>query len=496
MKIGRLSDVLALLQKVFSDRRTLGGIAVLVASWYATKRLRRRTLPAFHSVPGSFFLGVVNQIGPNGRDFAKKLDEWSVKHGQEGVFEISMLGKRQLVICDWTLARHVLSLRPFKVCKPTLYKHVGMGENAGIFFSEGSQWKRERRLMAPAFNRKNVDSYAPAVEKMVDQFLSLLEADAALAAKVNFSHRIVRLTSDVIMRVASGMDQGIQCNPESPIPLDTQKFIDGVATRFLSPVPYWRILGDVDGVDGTKNRLSDAMKKAMVQTAGTAANTILEKLRQAEGDKMSSDELAGNLRVLLVAGTDTTSKALAWAFYFLSKDQGLQARAWNEVKRLPDGVWGPDQLDNARLIQGIWREVLRKKGPAPWDEFETAEPVELAGRVIPPGCEILVNYRHILHTAPELKAALGSDLDEFRPERWIASDGSLVKVPELDALSFGHGQRICLGMRLADFEGLLVLARVLQRFHLQPWDGPELEERTGFVLEPAEDVKIAVTRRQ
>merc|ERR1712045_881256 len=100
------------------------------------------------------------------------------------------------------------------------------------------------------------------------------------------------------------------------------------------------------------------------------------------------------------------------------------------------------------------------------------------------------------HTAPELKAALGSDLDEFRPERWIAGDGSLVTVPALDSLAFGHGQRICLGMRLAEFEGLLVLARVLQRFVIQQWEGPPLDEKTGFTTEPAEDVRIALQLRE
>merc|ERR1719330_2075953 len=126
----------------------------------------------------------------------------------------------------------------------------------------------------------------------------------------------------------------------------------------MSPVPYWRILGDVDGMDAAGKRLNKVMKDAMMKTAGSGAATILEKLRQAEGGKMSSEELEGNLRVLLIAGTDTTSKSLAWAFYFLSKDQDLQARALSEVKTLPGGVLGPEQLDSARLMQAIWREVL------------------------------------------------------------------------------------------------------------------------------------------
>merc|ERR1719220_1081018 len=160
------------------------------------------------------------------------------------------------------------------------------------------------------------------------------------------------------MSVSSGMDHGIQRHSASSIPVDTQKFIDGMGSRIFSPVPYLRIFGDIDGVDATDKRLREVMKDAMTKTAGNGTATVVEKLRQAEGVKMSSEELAGNLRTLLVAGTDTTSKALAWAFYFLAKDQDLQARAFKEVKTLPEGVWGPDQLDSARLVHAIWREVL------------------------------------------------------------------------------------------------------------------------------------------
>ena len=38
------------------------------------------------------------------------------------------------------------------------------------------------------------------------------------------------------------------------------------------------------------------------------------------GDKFTNRELLDNILVLLIAGTDTTSTALGWVFYHLSKD--------------------------------------------------------------------------------------------------------------------------------------------------------------------------------
>jgi cytochrome P450 len=35
-------------------------------------------------------------------------------------------------------------------------EHAAKGMVQGVFFSEGEQWKRERRLISPAFNAKSV----------------------------------------------------------------------------------------------------------------------------------------------------------------------------------------------------------------------------------------------------------------------------------------------------------------------------------------------------
>lgn len=71
-----------------------------------------------------------------------------------------------------------------------------------------------------------------------------------------------------------------------------------------------------------------------------------------------------------------------------------------------------------------------------------------------------MNYRHVLHTAPEVKSKLGEDLHVFRPSRWIGPEG-LVKCPPFDSLPFGNGARLCLGKQLADYEGRLVIAEAM-----------------------------------
>lgn len=274
--------------------------------------------------------------------------------------------------------------------------------------------------------------------------------------------------------------------------------LDGVMMRLLAPFPYWKVPGlgnAIDGADRAADRLAEAMVEGMNQMAGSGAATIAEKLRESQ-ETMCLDELSGNLRVLLVAGTHTTSKTLSWAFYYLARDTELQDRVAIEIQaQLPNGTVSPGHLNALPLVNAVWLETLRVKMPAPFEEFHNDEPVTIAGREVPAGTDIYVLYRYLLHSASEVKKALGDDLDKFRPERWLAVDGGFIKLPPFDTFAFGHGPRICLGMRLADYEGRLVIAKVLKRFRLKQWEGPELAERDSFFLEPAADVKIGIEVR-
>jgi len=474
----------------------IGAAIMATASCVLTRLLRRR--PArFSEVPGFFLIGVASQVGPGITHWAKKIDEWAKTFGHEGAFEFNLLGERYVVPCDWEDAKKVLLSRPVKVTKPKVYGSIGWIAHGGVFFSEGESWKRERRLVSPAFNAKNIDSYTPAIQETVDALLNKLEEDRSRNQLTNFSDLFTLFASDVIVKVSTGLDLGILKDGKSEIYKNVDRLFAALAFRMSMPLPYWKApwLGNlIDGGDGAKRRIIQTMTGAMEKMAGSGVSTIVEKLREAQGDKLTKEEVADILVALLAAGTDTTSKALSWAFYFLSLNPDLQDKVAAEARGL-NGIVSPEQLKALTLANAVWLETLRVKGPVPFDIFTNDETLIIAGREVLPGTSILVPYRYLLHSAAEVNDALGADLDKFRPERWIGADGNIIKVPTFGTMFFGHGARICLGMKLADYEGPLVIAKVLQRFQLKRWQGPELTEKCGFVLEPATEVRIAMQAR-
>eukprot|EP00439_Symbiodinium_sp_Y106_P053597 s5196_g7.t1 len=327
--------------------------AAMVLRWWLQPKIER-----FRVVPGVWLLGVLPQLGPGGKDTAKKLDEFSELHGDEGVFEMNLAGSRLVVCCSWEAISSVLSLRPFKVTKPSSLSSAANGVIEGVFFSEGDRWKRERRsldrIMAPAFNAKNVGSYAPAICEITEKFLAALDADCKSKGETNFSdtwpHSLALIkellpmyTADVLCKTAFGQELRMLETRDSSLVKDVHRLMDCLGTRMASPtlgqdfvdqpscgdlkrIPYWKIPFLGRFLDGGERATKD-VGKSMV----------------ALMDRQAGQELVGNLEVLFAAGTDTTSQALSWAFYHLARLPELQQALAEEVKSLP-GVLTLEQL--------------------------------------------------------------------------------------------------------------------------------------------------------
>jgi len=224
--------------------------------------------------------------------------------------------------------------------------------------------------------------------------------------------------------------------------------------------------------------------------------TILGKLEDAEGEKLSHDEVLGNVLLLFIAGVDTTSITLSWAFYFLAQHQDIQQQVAQEViTKTPTGIITVDQLEQLHLVQALWAETLRFHPTVPLLGLAAAESIELLGQTVPAGTKILMLTRAVADKCLE-EMDLGDDLNAFKPSRWIGPSGGFI--PEGRALKnnfFGGGVRACPGRRLAEMEGLLFLAEFLRRFQVSGATPGIGEFYTGFVQAPTQGIKLYFTAR-
>ncbi len=171
--------------------------------------------------------------------------------------------------------------------------------------------------------------------------------------------------------------------------------------------------------------------------------SALVAAHEADGERLSADELLGNLALLLVAGFETTTNLLANGVHELARSAELRA----EVLR-----------DAPAFVE----ESLRHDSPVQLTERFAGPGLVVAGVPVPEGSEML-----LLLGAANRDPARFADPDRFDPRR-----------PDNAPLSFGAGAHYCLGAPLARLEAQVALPALVRRFPgIAPAGEPRSRER-------------------
>ncbi|KAL5629572.1 hypothetical protein BROUX41_001178 [Berkeleyomyces rouxiae] len=191
---------------------------------------------------------------------------------------------------------------------------------------------------------------------------------------------------------------------------------------------------------------------------------MLDGVDPKTGLKMDDDNIVDNLITFLIAGHDTTSGLLSFAFYEMLKHPETYQKAQAEV----DAVVGRDPVSLEHLsklpyIAAILRETLRLDSPIPGFPLECIEETLIAGKYRVYPTEALLCVLDGVHRDPVVYAP---DPLAFRPERMLDAEFEqrLKDYPSCWK-PFGNGLRACIGRPFAWQEALLCMATMLQNFN-------------------------------
>ncbi|WP_338547931.1 cytochrome P450 [Roseovarius phycicola] len=338
-----------------------------------------------------------------------------------------------------------------------------------VFVTNGETWKRQRRIIDPAFEGGRLRDTFPAMLAAGQGAVTRL-ADMADGSPLEIEAQTSHAAADVIFRTLFSLpiedELAAQVFEAFRAHQRTQPVVNLAA---LLPLPKWmprpHRRETRDTARHIRALITQMTEQRMIEIkADNAPNDLATKIMTTAdpitGQRFETEEMVDQVAIFFLAGHETSASALAWALYLLAMFPNWQDRVAEEVG---DGEIGFSDIARLKKTRDVFRETLRLYPPVPMMVREAACPERFRDRDVRQGSQIVLSPWH-LHRHERL----WEQPDEFDPGRFDSENG---KSGLREAyMPFSAGQRVCTGAGFAMIEGVLLLALLVRayRFDLVP----------------------------
>jgi cytochrome P450 len=342
-----------------------------------------------------------------------------------------------------------------------------LGER-GTLLLDGQEHLKRRRVILPPFHGERLERYRELFGQVAAEHIERWPRGEPFA----LLPRIQAITLELIMKVVFGEDEEparikrlademMALINTSQSRLGQLPYMDRVPGRYSPMGIFMRVRQRVDDV------LYEEIARRRERGGLDERPDVFSMLLQTD---MTDEELRDELMTILLAGHETTTTALAWAFERLLRHPGMYERL-----RTDD-----------RWAEAVVSETLRLRPPIPIVGRKVKSDFQLNGWTIPEG-EFLAPCIWLTHRREEVYP----EPYAFRPERFLD------KGPETYSwLPFGGGTRRCAGAAFAQLEMNVVMKTIAEMVDMEPAEpGPEHVGRRAIVLAPKHGSRVIVRPR-
>ncbi len=391
------------------------------------------------------------------------------------------------------LVREILVNQADKFHKWQLQKKV-MGKvlGNGIFLSDDDVWKRQRKLVAPALHTKRIQHYAEIMTLYTNRLVDSWQP----GQEIDIAEEMLKVTMDIVAKSMFDAD-GVSAEAQklSNALRVVQDMIIREMTALIMPVPDWvptpRNLRENQAMADLDEVVMDFIhkKRANTEDRGDLLSMLMQAVDDETGEPMNDEQVREEVITLFTAGYDTTALALAWAFYLLSLNRDVEERLVAEVKSVLGGRTPTlEDLQTMNYTDRVLKETMRLYPPAPFFPREAIADVEIGGYTLPKGSVVFISP-YVIHRDPEFFP----DPERFEPERF--NPGYEERIPKYAYFPFGGGPRVCIGQSFALMEAEIILATIVQRFHLALVPGQDIIPEPTITLHAKHGIQLRIVER-
>ena len=361
----------------------------------------------------------------------------------------------------------------------------------GLVTSGGELWRKQRRIMQPAFHRKQIANFAEIMARISKEAVERLRPYSLTGEVIDIDHEMMGLTLEVVSEALLGE----HLENEADLVADAVEVVQKEVNR--------RIMSVVDLQMSVPTKANRKLKKAFHdldtvvhgvrakrREAGVNTNDLLSMLLQVKdaetGEGMNDQQLRDEVMTMFLAGHETSSNALVWTWHLLSRHPAVARKLKLELDEVLAGRT-PTLEDLPKLVytEKVLHESMRLFPPV-WGYSRMAEKEDVIGGYrIPKGTWVFVS-QYLTHRTPEYF----ENPEGFDPERF--HEGFMESLPKCAYFPFGAGARQCIGNNFALMEVKIILATLAQHFQFFLEEGHSVVAKPLITLRPLNGLRMRV----
>lgn len=458
---------------------------------HTTEEKQFRDVEKLPGPSGLPFFGNLLQI--DRKRFHLQLQEWSERYGS--IYQFKIVKNRFVVFSNPEIIQELLRKRPdyFRRMKSieSVFAEISAG---GVFSAEGELWRRQRRLILPAFQNSNLREFFGTLITITDRLKKRWENFSISGLDLDIGKDLMRYTIDVTTYLSFKYDVNTLENEGDVLQQNVEKILPAINRRINAPIPYWRYFKMPadraldQAIVKIRKKVDEMIQVSRGRFDGDSnvhknPTNLLEAFlsEKDSGQQYTDDEIFGNIITILVAGEDTTANVMAWIIYFLLKDQEILKKMKDEADRIlgdSEQIRNFEDLDRLPYIEAVILETMRLKSVAPFLFIEALSNLKVHNISIKKGTNVIT-----ANQVAALQEENFTSARKFYPERWLTESRPTCWNHNLKSfMPFGGGSRVCPGKNLALFEIKAVMVMLCKNFSLlEPHNGEVAAEEFDFV---------------
>lgn len=363
-------------------------------------------------------------------------------------------------------AKHVLADNAANYHKGIGLTQARRALGDGLLTSEGELWRRQRKVIQPAFQHRRIAQQAGAVAEEAAALVERLRGYEG-RGPVNLTRELTGLTLGVLGRTLldTGLDEFADLGHAFEA-VQEQAMFEMIT---MGAVPMWLPLPHQMRFRRARVRLQRVVQQLAAQRVARggpgqgedALSRLIASVREEADPRTGDRRLRDELITLLLAGHETTASTLGWTCYLMDRHPEVRDRLHQEaVEVLGDRLPRYGDLRELTYTTAVVEEAMRLYPPVWILPRQAQDADEIGGYHVPAGADVLI-CPYTLHRHPDFWAAPG----QFRPERF--TPGERGDRPRYAHIPFGAGPRVCVGSSLGLLEAVFTVALLSRNLRLE-----------------------------